>query len=272
MLVDTKLALEMQGSRGGVECLLRELTAQLARLCSYTVLRPLHFESPMRAKAPHACLGGPDCYKGFVILSRMLLWASIVLLAPQVSAAQAVPDVAMWSAPHPKDPFAGEYELPRKRQIGTTAGQFRMVGSGMITLGGKAPGFGVHGGLELMTFPYLGVRGSLQTTVYARDASASASSEPLVFAAKAGPSFHLLPYRRVDLSLFFEGGVAVVEPTKPDSTPMPIFSPGGTLELWLSHFAFLRLEGRLDWGLYDRAGEAQRYRRFGGLLGLGIAI
>jgi hypothetical protein len=196
----------------------------------------------------------------------MLLWYSIVLFWSHAFAAQAQPEVATWTAPHPADPFADEYAMPKKRQVGTTAGQFRMVGSGMITLGGKGSGFGVHGGLELMTFPYLGVRGSLQTTF------AGPSSEPLVFAAKAGPSFHLLPYRRVDLSLFFEGGVAVVEPTKPDSTPMPMFSPGGTLELWMSHFSFLRLEGRLDWGLYDRAGQAQLYRRFGGLFGLGIAI
>jgi hypothetical protein len=173
---------------------------------------------------------------------------------------------ASWTTPHPPDPFAGEYALPRKRQLGTTAGQFHMVGSGMITLGGKGPEAGVHGGLELMTFPYLGVRGSLQTTF------AGPSSEPLVFAAKAGPSFHLLPYRRVDLSLFFEGGVAVVEPTKPKSTPMPMFSPGGTFDLWLSHYAFLRIEGRFDWGIYNQAGQAQHYKRFAGLFGLGIAI
>ncbi len=193
-----------------------------------------------------------------------LSWA--LASAAQEPGSQAPADKPVWATPHPADPFAGEYVMPKKRQIGTTSGQFRMVGSGMFTLGGKGPGFGLHGNLELMTFPYLGVRGSLQTTVV------SANREPLVFAAKAGPSFHLLPYRRVDLSLFFEGGVAVVQPTKPESTPMPIFSPGGTLELWLSHYAFLRLEGRLDWGIYERGDAARIYRRFGGLFGLGIAI
>ena len=209
-------------------------------------------------------------------LPRLLLLPLLSLLWPLPSAAQepidpppppeASVDKPVWSTPHPADPFAGEYAMPRKRQVGTASGQFHMVGSGMFTLGGKGPAFGLHGNLELMTFPYLGVRGSLQTTVFGIDA------EPLVFAAKAGPSFHLLPYRRVDLSLFFEGGVAVVRPTKPDSTPMPIFSPGGTLDLWLSHYAFFRLEGRLDWGIYERADAARIYRRFGGLFGLGIAI
>ena len=88
-------------------------------------------------------------------------------------------------------------------------------------------------------------------------------------------TFPLTPGQAVFVSLgskSFEGGVAVGRPTKPESTPMPIFSPGGTLDLWLSHYAFLRLEGRLDWGIYERGDAARIYRRFGGLFGLGIAI
>jgi hypothetical protein len=167
---------------------------------------------------------------------------------------------------YPADPFAGDYELPVAREVGTTAGQFRIIGSGLMNLGGESPALGLHGTLELMTFAYLGVRGSLQTTLFGPNA------EPLVFAAKAGASLHLLPYHLVDLSVFFEGGVGVVDPTKSNSTPMPLVSPGGTFEVWLSDWAFVHSEGHVDWGLYERASAAHKYLRFGGLLGLGVAL
>lgn len=181
--------------------------------------------------------------------------------------AQRPGDAARWAdATYPEDPFAATYQLPRAREVGTTAGQFRMIGSGLLNFGGTSPALGLHGTLELMTFAYLGVRGSLQTTLF------GPSSEPLVFAAKAGASLHVLPYRRVDLSLFFEGGIGVVDPTKPSSAPMPLVSPGATFEIWLSHWAFLHSEVHLDWGIYERAALAHKYMRVGGKLGLGIAL
>lgn len=200
------------------------------------------------------------------------MWACAAFLLQIAPAQVAQPAVApaqiqsSASVDHPADPFAGTYELPRERELGATAGQFRMTGAGLLALGGEVPEFGVHGSLELLTFAYLGVRGSLQTTF------TSADSEPLVFMAKTGPSLHLLPYRRFDLSLFFEGGVAVVEPTKKNSTPMAVMGPGGTLEIWLDHWLFARGEGHMDWGLYEQRGASYRYLRFVGLLGLGIAL
>ncbi len=176
-------------------------------------------------------------------------------------------DAARWAeATYPEDPFAASYHMPRVRQVGTTAGQFRMIGAALLHPGGAGPELGLHGTLELMTFAYLGVRGSLQTTLF------GPSSEPLVFAAKAGASLHLLPYRRVDLSLFFEGGVGVIDPIKPGNTPMPLVSPGVSFEVWLSHWAFLYGEVHLDWGIYERATLAQKYLRVGALLGIGIAL
>jgi hypothetical protein len=171
------------------------------------------------------------------------------------------------TATHPPDPFAGRYELPQGREIGTTAGQFRIFGSAMLVAGREGVEPGLHGTLELMTYAYLSVRGSLQTTV------AAPAFEPVpVFVAKTGPSLHLLPYRRVDLSLFFEGGVGVVSATKHDSAPMAVASPGATFELWLSHWALLRAEGHVDCGFYNRAGVAHKYVQFGALLGAGIAL
>jgi hypothetical protein len=188
---------------------------------------------------------------------RVSCFAAITLVSLTAGAARA---------DHPPDPFAGEYRLPRAREVGTTAGQFRMIGSGVLALGGSAPELGLHGTLELMTFAYLGVRGSLQTTVLHAD------DEPLVAAARVGPSLHLLPYRRVDVSLFFEGGAALVKPRSTHLTAMPVLAPGLTLEVWLASWALIRLEGHLEWGLYEAPPEASRYLRYVGLMGLGFAL
>ncbi len=167
---------------------------------------------------------------------------------------------------YPEDPFADSYRMPRKRELGTVAGQFRMIGTALVNPRGADSELGLHGTLELMTFAYLGVRGSLQTTLF------KPHDVPLVFAAKAGAALHVLPYRRVDLSFYFEGGVGVVAPTKPNSAPMPLCSPGLTFDIWLSHWAFLHTDVHLDWGIYERANAAHNYVRVGTLLGLGIAL
>jgi hypothetical protein len=189
--------------------------------------------------------------------SGLVLW---VLALSSVARAEGDEEATV-----PADPFAGSYELPRERELGATAGQFRAIGSVLLAAGGKALERGVHGTLELMTFPYLSVRGSLQL--------AFASEEPTpVFMAKTGPSLHVLPYRRVDLSLFFEGGVAVMNTTKRDHAPMVVAAPGATFEVWLSHWAFLRVEGHGDCGFYAQAGQAMKYFRYSTLLGVGLAI
>jgi hypothetical protein len=117
-----------------------------------------------------------------------------------------------------------------------------------------------------MTYAYLGVRGSLQANI------ARPSGEPFVLAAKMGPSLHLFPYRPFDLSLFFEAGVAGVDPFADHGTAMPVVSPGGTLEAWLAPSVFLRAEGHIDWGIYEAAGAPRSYLRFVGVGGLGFAL
>jgi hypothetical protein len=169
-------------------------------------------------------------------------------------------------ADHPADPFAAEYRVPGAREVGTTAGQFRIVGSGLLGVGRGGTELGLHGTLELMTFAYLGVRGSLQSSVLAADRA------PFVLAARVGPSLHLLPYRRVDLSLFCEGGAALVEPGTKRQTGMPVIAPGLTLEIWLASWALIRLEGRIDWGVYEAHEQARGYLRYVGLSGLGFAL
>ena len=202
-----------------------------------------------------------------VLRSVVLAVCMLALPAPCPATAQTSGAASQWDEVEvPADPFAGEYQLPRLREVGTVAGQFRIIGSPMVVTGRGGPQFGLHGTLELLTFAYLGVRGSLQSTLAGPD------GDPLLFAAKAGPSLHVLPYRHLDLSLFFEAGIAVVEPTRKRSTPMPVLGPGGTLEVWLSHGVFLRFQAHLDWGIYRHADDARRYKQWASLLGLGIAL
>jgi hypothetical protein len=175
----------------------------------------------------------------------------------------SVPSVAR--AAHPPDPFADQYVVPEERDVGTAAGQLRAVGSPLVAVGRAGPELGFQGTLEVMTLAYLGLRSTLAWTAL------RPSGEPMVLAGTIGPSLHLFPYRPVDLSFFFEGGFAGVDLTG-QATAMPIVSPGLTLDVWLTSWAFLRAEGRLDWGIYGASDAARGYLRFIASGGLGLAI
>ncbi len=171
------------------------------------------------------------------------------------------------AATHPPDPFAEEYKIPSADdEVGATAGQFRAVGSSYLALGRGGPSLGVHGTLELMTFAYLGVRGSLQADAF------PPARAPSAWLAKTGPSLHLFPYHRFDVSLFFEAGIGVLDPFEAHHTAMPVLAPGGTVEAWLSSSWFLRAEGHIDWGIYELGDGPRAHLREVGLLGIGYAL
>jgi hypothetical protein len=167
---------------------------------------------------------------------------------------------------HPPDPYAAEYVVaPSDDDVGTAAGQARAFAGGLLGIGRDGPELGAQGTLELMASAYLGVRASLAWTAL------RPGGEPMLLAASIGPSLHLVPYRRVDVSLFFEGGFAGVDLTgRP--TAMPIVSPGLAVEVWLTGWAFLRGEGRIDWGIYGTSDAAHGYLRLFAVAGPGIAI
>jgi hypothetical protein len=166
---------------------------------------------------------------------------------------------------HPPDPFASQYVVPDERDVGTASGQFRAVAGGLVALGRAGAEVGAQGTLELMASAYLGVRASLEWTAL------RPTGEPMLLAGKLGPSLHLLPYRPVDLSFFFEAGVAGVDLTG-RATAMPIVTPGAALEVWLTGWAFLRAEGHVDWGIYGTPDATHGYLRFVAVGGPGLAI
>jgi hypothetical protein len=168
-------------------------------------------------------------------------------------------------AAHPPDPFADQYVVPADRDVGTAAGQLRAIGSPAVAIGRAGAELGAQGTLEVMTLAYLGLRSTLAWTAL------RPSGEPMVLAGTIGPSLHLLPYRTLDASLFFEGGFAGVDLTG-TPTAMPIVAPGLALDAWIASWAFLRAEGRLDWGIYGANDAARGYLRFVASAGLGLAI
>ncbi|MGD0525026.1 MAG: hypothetical protein ABSE49_07775 [Polyangiaceae bacterium] len=188
---------------------------------------------------------------------RCVLLGSVTLALLTSSAAAG--------AQHPADPFAREYEVPREEDVGAAAGQFRAIGSGLVGYGRPGAELGLHGTLELMTFAYVGVRASLESTLL------RPGGDPMLLAGKIGPSLHLFPYRRVDLSVFFEAGVAGIDLTG-NATAMPIVSPGGTLEIWVAPWAFLCGEAHLDWGIYGSSDVPHGFLRLVGVGGLGVAM
>jgi hypothetical protein len=168
-------------------------------------------------------------------------------------------------AEHPPDPYAALYVAPPDDDVGTAAGQVGAFAGGLVAMGRAGPEVGAQGTLELMTSAYLGIRASLAWTAL------RPSGQPMVLAAMLGPSLHLLPYRAVDIAFFFEGGFAGVDLTgRP--TAMPVVSPGLALEVWLTSWAFLRGEGRVEWGIYGQSDAALGYLRFVVVGGPGIAI
>ncbi len=162
---------------------------------------------------------------------------------------------------HPPDPFSAEYVVPTERELGSTAAQLRFVGGGAVSVAGDGMTAGLQGTIEVMTVARIGVRGSLQADVV------SADEAPWTFAARVGPSLHLLPYRRVDLSLFVEGGAALVSPPGMELTLVPTLSPGIELDVWVSPWWFLSWQGQLDWHA-----RPETSLRATGIASLGLAL
>ncbi len=167
------------------------------------------------------------------------------------------------------DPLAREYDPPRVREVGATAGQVRVV----ATVGAGIQN-GLHlaglGTLEFMTIPWVGLRMSSLLTIPLNTGSSGTGAQLWVF--RMGPSLHLLPHKRVDLSLLFDGGVALVDIGKDTRTVMPAISPGAAFDVWLSSAFFLRFEGTIDIGIADRANAARVYVTPLGFFGLGIGL
>lgn len=167
------------------------------------------------------------------------------------------------AAAAPPDPFAGEYRPPVADEVGTAAGQVRVIGAAGVRATGGAQLLG-QTTLEIMTLAIAGVRLSSPLS--------SGSDDPSLVAWKLGPSLHLLPYRRIDVSLFMEAGAALLSPFSGDRQWTPVVSGGLGFDLSLSTYWFVHAEASLDWLRADVGGASDAVWAPGALLGIGFGL
>ncbi len=169
--------------------------------------------------------------------------------------------LAVALAATPADPFSDEYEPPKATEVGAAPGQFRFQGGGGLVH--LVPDLALFGALEWMASPWLGVRGTgmVQLTRF--------GSAPQEISGRLGPWLHLLPFHRVDLGIFFEGGWAALDLAKSTRTAAPVVAAGGFLDVHLTANFFLHSQVELDWLVQPNAGHLFSPAAW---LGLGLSL
>jgi hypothetical protein len=156
--------------------------------------------------------------------------------------------------------------VPEARDVGTTAGQVRLIASPVLGVASEGTNLGGRLTIELMTIAAIGIRSSVQADLL------HSASDPGLFAARIGPSLHLLPYRRFDLSLFVEGGGAIVDPPAGGAYLVPTLSPGIDVDVWLTSSWFVSAESHADWLSLAGPGNGHAYLRVSATAGLGVGF
>ena len=167
----------------------------------------------------------------------------------------------------PAYPFPEEYVVPQADEVGTTAGQFRaralMGGTLAAELGQRnGIGLGMQTVVEGMLTSVVGLRGT-------GFASIPFDSSPQILAARLGPSVHFLPYRRLDVGIFSDAGLATLDLFRANRTLYPVLGAGMTMDYALSSFFALHLEFSGQAGIADQ-GAARVIVLGSGLVGLGV--
>src|SRR5262249_37895257 len=125
------------------------------------------------------------------------------------------------------------------------------------------PDLAVFGALEWMASGWIGLRatGMVQLSRF-KDA-------PHEISGRLGPWLHLLPYRRVDFGLFFEGGFTVLDLLRASRNAAPVIAAGGSLDVHLPTYLFIHSQLEVD-GVV-RPAEGPLFSPVAGL-GLGLPL
>ena len=147
------------------------------------------------------------------------------------------------SVAHPPDPFPDATRLEpdgsAAREVGIAAGQVRALG--LVGIGYQRDAhLGAAGVLELVTFPFLGVRGSGSFSM------PTGLTDPSILALRTGPALHLRPYRTVDFGAYVEGGAAVGDLFRTRREPFVTLVPGVTLDVAVGSYWFFHVEAQLQ--------------------------
>lgn len=165
--------------------------------------------------------------------------------------------LAIAPAASPADPYPleAEYEVPVAKEVGTTAGQLRargLAGGGLIASirERNTASIALEGVIEKMFVPWMGLRASGFISV-------PFDGQLQLMSARLGPSAHFLPYRSVDVGLFFDGGLATLDLFREERTAMAVLGSGSTLDVYVTSSVAFHFEGLLQGGIASRNGDAR---------------
>jgi hypothetical protein len=106
------------------------------------------------------------------------------------------------------------------------------------------PDLAIFGALEWMASAYVGLRatGMIQLT--------RLGDAPHEVSGRIGPWLHFLPYRRVDLGLFFEGGITALDLASTSRSASPIVAGGGFLDVYVTSYVFVHSQLEITWSRF----------------------
>lgn len=195
--------------------------------------------------------------------------SAAVLVLSTLSRAAAADDspTSASSATFPAYPFPEEYVVPRATEVGTVAGQIRsrgFIGGSLAAELKERSGVGLalQAVFEGMLTSAIGLRG----TTYA---NIPFDSSPQIFAARLGPSIHFLPYRRFDIGLFSDAGLATLDLFRANRTLFPMLGAGLTMDYSLTSYFAMHLELSGQGGIADQ-GAAHVLLIANALFGVGV--
>lgn len=174
----------------------------------------------------------------------------------------------------PPYPLEHEYTQPKVRELGTIPGQIRGRLFTGVALGDSrsdarvATSLAAQWVFEVMGNAFVGVR----TTGFGSLGVPIAGEAPQWLSLRVGPSFHFLPFRRVDLGTYLDGGFAVLDLVQRERTWAPALGAGGTLDISLTSYLALHMETGVQGGVFPTDASAHTHWLLSGLFGFGITL
>lgn len=174
--------------------------------------------------------------------------------------------------PYPEDPFAWEREPVAPTEIGTARGQTHITALGALVSGKNSADTYLGGqlGIEFVLHEFGGIRISGFQDLVDTDQLGLAYRFSSV---RVGPTLHVSPYRRVDLGVYAEGGLVVVDAVDgKTSEKAPEAVLGGFITLYLDSYVFVQMELQRAWANIEINNAYAAQPRTAAMLGIGLAF
>ena len=176
-------------------------------------------------------------------------------------------------ATYPADPFAWNYEPISATEIGTAPGQVQMTALAALVSGKNSEDnfyFAGKLGTEYILNEYGGVRFTIFQDLFETDGH---TLEHKFTSLRVGPAFHLLPYRKVDVGTYIEGGLLIVDAVDGETgSKAPEAVLGGFISFHVNTAFFVRAELERAWSNAEVDNVLSAQHRSAALLGFGFAF